>query len=95
MGLISHSAIFVLTFFCFLEFVSWAKPLICNICEAKRTLQNYGAHKFIRINTCKSVTKQTTLTPFRMNTYAKPRGGLGIGGVRTGRMADRMDRAYP
>jgi hypothetical protein len=27
-----------------------------------------------RINTCKSVTKQTTLTTFRMNTYAKPRG---------------------
>jgi hypothetical protein len=27
-----------------------------------------------RMNTCKSVTKQTTLTLFRMNTYAKPRG---------------------
>src|ERR1700686_2115008 len=27
-----------------------------------------------RINTCKSVTKQTTLTLFGMNTYAKPRG---------------------
>jgi hypothetical protein len=27
-----------------------------------------------RFNTCKSVTKQTTLTPFRMNTYGKPRG---------------------
>ena len=24
-----------------------------------------------RMNTCKSVSKQTTLTPFRMNTYAK------------------------
>jgi hypothetical protein len=24
-----------------------------------------------RINTCKSVSKQTTLTPFRMNTYQK------------------------
>src|SRR5258708_25956975 len=30
-----------------------------------------------RINTCKSVSKQTTLTPFRMNTYEKQ----GEGGV--------------
>jgi|ERR1700682_142651 hypothetical protein len=29
-----------------------------------------------RMNTCKSVSKQGTLTPFRMNTYAKP-GGRG------------------
>src|SRR5260370_25288008 len=29
-----------------------------------------------RINTCKSVSKQTTLTPFRMNTYEK-HGGWG------------------
>jgi hypothetical protein len=29
-----------------------------------------------RINTCKSVSKQRTLTTFRMNTYAKP-GGRG------------------
>src|SRR6202048_2014298 len=27
-----------------------------------------------RINTCKSVSKQRTLTPFKMNTYEKPRG---------------------
>src|SRR5258708_10367367 len=27
-----------------------------------------------RINTCKSVSKQTTLTPFRINSYEKPRG---------------------
>jgi hypothetical protein len=26
------------------------------------------------MNTCKSVSKQRTLTPSRMNTYAKPRG---------------------
>jgi hypothetical protein len=30
-----------------------------------------------RINTCKSVSKQTTLTPFRMNTYEK-QGGRGV-----------------
>jgi hypothetical protein len=28
-----------------------------------------------RINTCKSVSKQTTLSSFRMNTCEKPRGG--------------------
>jgi len=28
-----------------------------------------------RMNTCKSVSKQTTLTPFRMNTYEKQGGG--------------------
>src|SRR5258708_29597441 len=28
-----------------------------------------------RINTCKSVSKQMTLTPFRMNTYEKEGGG--------------------
>src|SRR5260370_31445781 len=31
-----------------------------------------------RINTCKSVSKQTTLTPSRMNTYEKHRGGGGL-----------------
>src|SRR5258708_24157061 len=30
-----------------------------------------------RINTCKSVSKQTTLSPFRMNAYKKHRGGGG------------------
>ena len=29
-----------------------------------------------RMNTCKSVSKQRTLTKCRMNTYAKPRGGV-------------------
>ena len=32
---------------------------------------------FFRINTCKSVSKQRTLTPFRMNTYEKHREGEG------------------
>src|SRR5712691_1873716 len=30
-----------------------------------------------RINTCKSVSKQSTLTAFRINTCEKPRGGGG------------------
>jgi hypothetical protein len=29
----------------------------------------------LRINTCRSVSKQTTLTPFRMNIYEKHREG--------------------
>ena len=33
------------------------------------------ASKFFRINTCKTVSKQTTLTLFRINTYKKPGGG--------------------
>ncbi len=31
-----------------------------------------------RINTCKSVSKQTTLSSFRINTYEKPREGDGV-----------------
>src|ERR1700731_5495880 len=42
-------------------------PSIHTPCDAPLTT--------FRINTCKSVSKQTTLTPFRMNTYAKPGGG--------------------
>ena len=36
-----------------------------------------------RINTCKSVSKQKTLTPFRINTYKKP----GEGGIRLFRVS--------
>jgi hypothetical protein len=35
---------------------------------------SYCPPKPLRINTCKSVSKQSTLTTFRMNTYEKPRG---------------------
>src|SRR5712692_1467192 len=35
-----------------------------------------------RINTCKSASKQTTLTPFRMNTYEKT-GGAFLGSERS------------
>ena len=38
---------------------------------------NLGANLF-RINTCKSVSKQTTLTTFRINTYEKPGGGVSM-----------------
>jgi hypothetical protein len=33
-----------------------------------------GPRKPLRMNTCKGVSKQRTLTPFRMNTYEKHRG---------------------
>jgi hypothetical protein len=32
--------------------------------------------KSFRISTCKSLTKQTLLTPMRMNTYKNPGGGV-------------------
>ena len=37
------------------------------------------ALSIFRINTCKSVSKQTTLTLFRINTYEKPGEGGGLG----------------
>jgi hypothetical protein len=39
-------------------------------------VQTIRSVSMFRINTCKSVSKQTTSTPFRMNTYEKP-GGRG------------------
>jgi hypothetical protein len=39
-----------------------------------------------RINTCKSVSKQRTLTPFRMNTYKKRGRGVEGRSVQTGRI---------
>jgi hypothetical protein len=41
---------------------------------------------FFRINTCESVSKQITLTIFRINTYEKQ--GEGGTGVPTGRIPD-------
>jgi hypothetical protein len=39
-------------------------------------LHNFSAPiNTFRMNTCKSVSKQRTLSPFRMNTYAKTGGG--------------------
>src|SRR5260370_3862535 len=46
--------------------------------------------KFFRINTCKSVSKQRTLTPFRMNTYEKT-GGVGEGQIHVSPTTDRSD----
>jgi hypothetical protein len=57
-------------------------PLLC-VGSAPSASQRYpgsahcpvkGATTF-RINTCKSVSKQRTLTPSRITTYEKPRGG--------------------
>jgi hypothetical protein len=41
----------------------------------KEWLRNVSSITPFRMNTCKSVSKQSTLTTFRMNTYAKPGGG--------------------
>jgi hypothetical protein len=49
-----------------------------------------------RINTCKSVSKQRTLSPSRMNTYEKTGGGVPHSClVWTGHIPDRIDREHP
>jgi len=45
---------------------------------------------FLRINTYTSVSKQTTLSTFRMNTYAKQGGGIQLLLTKTSR-SDRLD----
>src|SRR5260370_291352 len=50
-------------------------------CAAKimaKSVETRSPCKSFRINTCKSVSKQRTLTVFRMNTCEKP----GEGGIR-------------
>src|ERR1700674_73169 len=41
----------------------------------KERRRNCSSTNCFRINTCKSVSKQMTLTPFRINTYEKQGGG--------------------
>jgi len=53
------------------------------VASACRTFQRHTrvllpAITTFRMNTCKSVSKQRTLTPFRMNTYAKTGGEGGV-----------------
>src|SRR5258708_21591646 len=48
-----------------------------TFCGSSRFAQFWCNLNPFRINTCKSVSKQTTLSPFRMNTYKKHRGGGG------------------
>jgi hypothetical protein len=50
--------------------------------------QNRAPLNTFRMNTCKSVSKQSTLTIFRMNTYAKTGGEGPSRQVRTGRIPD-------
>jgi hypothetical protein len=45
-----------------------------------------------RINTCKSVSKQTTLSPFRINTYEKHReGGAPFGWGRSSEFSQQIE----
>src|SRR5260370_36772167 len=48
-----------------------------TFCGSPRFAQFWCNLSPFTINTCKSVSKQTTLSPFRMNTYKKHRGGGG------------------
>ena len=57
-------------------------PTFSENTACKRTLSSKNSARApasplstFRMNTCKSVSKQRTLTPFRMNTYAKTGGG--------------------
>src|ERR1700730_8201897 len=61
-----------------------------------RIAQNSLLTNLFRINTCKSVSKQSTLTTFRINTCEKHRGRGGtFPGVQTGHIPDRIDREHP
>jgi hypothetical protein len=51
-------------------------PFVSNTLETCTILVHFSSAKLFRINTCTSVSKQRTLSPFRMNTYAKPPGGV-------------------
>src|SRR5713226_1805541 len=52
-------------------------PFRMNTCHGKPPFAQFWCNvSLFRINTCKSVSKQMTLTPFRMNTYEKTGGGL-------------------
>jgi hypothetical protein len=63
-------------------------PILHSLCTRAQALRDFlprvswghlpRVTYSLRINTCKSVSKQTTLTPFRMNTYEK-QGGGGVG----------------
>jgi hypothetical protein len=50
-------------------------PVECLPATHAPLLTTHSPLTTFRINTCKSVSKQTTLTPLRINTYKKPGGG--------------------
>jgi hypothetical protein len=50
-------------------------PDLRGATRLSRSARGHSLPSTFRINTCKSVTKQTTLTPYRINTYAKTGGG--------------------
>jgi hypothetical protein len=79
--------------FCFLE--SASRRFVRFSCETHPIISFILLrYKFFRINTCETVSKQTTLTSFRINTYEKP-GGEGVPPqVQTGRIPDRLERAH-
>ena len=57
-------------------------PLLLSPISSRLSPLSDRSSMLFRINTCKSVSKQTTLTSFRINTYEK-RGGGGTRGKRT------------
>src|SRR5260370_42269966 len=77
-------SLFATLFLCFQRLAAsfrktpgWGVPCRCRSLTASRKI--FVPCKLFRINTCKSVSKQTTLTTFRMNTYEKTVGrGRGL-----------------
>src|SRR5216684_6778434 len=57
----------------------WGVPCRCR--SLTESCKIFAPCKLFRINTYESVSKQTTLTPFRMNTYKKMEGRGGEGEV--------------
>ena len=53
---------------------TFSRHLFTPVLEGSLATRHFPLSTF-RINTCKSATKQTTLTISRINTYAKTRGG--------------------
>ncbi len=72
----SHSTPFLPTF---------PGKIVCKRIESAKDFTRAPAIPLstFRMNTCKSVSKQRTLSPFRMNTYAKTGGRGAPGGPPT------------
>jgi len=64
---------------------TFTRKIVCKRIAAAKNCERRPSVPLstFRMNTCKSVSKQRTLSPSRMNTYEKPRGR----GVRLGENA--------
>src|SRR5713226_7689690 len=63
--------------------VAAVSPVECLPDTHHPLLTTHSPLTTFRINTCKSISKQRTLTPFRINTYAKQGEGGGAPRLRS------------